>query len=168
MTADMTGPQIKTLLEQAVGDGGKGIQVSGLTFTYDPSEPAGSRVVSIYLTDGTPINLTDTSKAYKVATNDYLATGDDGFTVFKDVTFINTNIPVRDALVENVQNAGRITARLEGRVENIQNANPYEPVTRAEFAGILVRILELTEDETAARFSDVPAGQKYAERSVRQ
>jgi 2',3'-cyclic-nucleotide 2'-phosphodiesterase/3'-nucleotidase/5'-nucleotidase len=162
MTADMTGPQIKTLLEQAVGDGGKGIQVSGLTFTYDPSEPAGSRVVSIYLTDGTPINLTDTSKTYKVATNDYLATGDDGFTVFKDVTFINTNIPVRDALVENVQNAGRITARLEGRVENIQNANPYEPVTRAEFAGILVRILELTEDETAARFSDVPAGQKYA------
>jgi 2',3'-cyclic-nucleotide 2'-phosphodiesterase/3'-nucleotidase/5'-nucleotidase len=162
MTAEMTGPQIKTVLEQAVGDGGKGIQVSGLTFTYDPSEPGGSRVVSIYLADGTPVDVTDTSKTYKVTTNEFLATGGDGFTVFKEVTFINTNILVRDALVENVQNAGRITARLEERIKNIQNANPHEPVTRAEFAGILALTLELAEDETTVGFSDVPAGQRFA------
>jgi 2',3'-cyclic-nucleotide 2'-phosphodiesterase/3'-nucleotidase/5'-nucleotidase len=162
MTGDMTGPQVKTLLEQAVGGGGKGIQVSGLTFTYDPNEPGGSRIVGINLTDGTPVDMTDTSKRYKVATNDFLATGGDGFTAFKEAAFFNTNILVRDALAENIQNTGRITARLEGRVKNLQNANPHEPLTRAEFAGILARTLELTEDETAARFSDVPAGQKYA------
>ena len=163
MTAEMTGPQIKRILEQAVGDGGKGIQVSGLKFTYDPGEPSGSRVVSIYLTDGTPVNLTDNSKTYRFATNDFLATGGDGFTAFKEATFLNTNIPVRETLAENILNTGRVTARLEGRVKNIQNANPHEPLTRAEFAGILVRTLDLTGDETAAaRFSDVPAGQRFA------
>ena len=146
-----------------MGDGGKGIQVSGLKFTYDPGEPSGSRVVSIYLTDGTPVNLTDNSKTYRVATNDFLATGGDGFTAFKEATFLNTNIPVRETLAENILNTGRVTARLEGRVKNIQNANPHEPLTRAEFAGILVRTLDLTGDETAAaRFSDVPAGQRFA------
>ena len=74
ITADMTGAQIKTLLEQAVCDGGKGIQVGGLTFTYNPDASSGSRIVSISKTDGTPVSMTDNSKMYKVATNDFMST----------------------------------------------------------------------------------------------
>lgn len=137
ITADMTGAQIKTLLEQAVGDGGKGIQAAGLTFTYDPGAPSGDRIVSISKTDGTPVNMTDTSKTYKVATNNFVAAGGDGFAVYKTVKSFDTHILFRDALAQNIQQTGHITAQIQGRIKNVQNANPDEPVTRAEFAGLL-------------------------------
>ena len=160
-TAEMTGAQIKTLLEQAVGDGGKGIQTAGLLFTYDPDAPSGSRVVSISKTDGNPVNMSDTSRTYKVATNDFMASGGDGFTIFKTITSTNTNIPLRETLVQNILQAGHITAQLQGRIVNAQNTNPNEPVTRAEFAGMLTHTLELVEDEAASQFSDVNSGQNY-------
>ncbi|WP_161486054.1 5'-nucleotidase C-terminal domain-containing protein [Desulfotomaculum copahuensis] len=122
-TAGMTGAQIKTLLEQAVGDGGKGIQVAGLTFTYDPAKPSGSRVVSISKTDGTPVDMTDNSKTYKVATNNFMSGGGDGFVIYKTVTSFDTNILVRDALAQNIQQNGHVTAQLQGRIKNAQNSN---------------------------------------------
>jgi 2',3'-cyclic-nucleotide 2'-phosphodiesterase/3'-nucleotidase len=161
-TADLTGAQIKTLLEQAVGEGGKGIQAAGLTFTYNPGAPSGSRIVSISKTDGTPVNMTDTGKTYNVATNDFMAAGGDGFAIYKTVTSTNTNTPLRETLAENIRQAGHITAQLQGRIKNVQNANPNEPVTRAEFAGMLARTMDLTEDEDAIEFSDVLSGQWFA------
>lgn len=165
MTAEMTGAQIKTLLEQAVGDGGKGIQTAGLTFTYHPGAPSGSRIVSISETDGTTVDVTDTSKKYKVATNDFLAAGGDGFAIFKTVAFSDTHILLRDALAENIQQAGPINAapiNIPGRIKNVQNANPVEPVTRAELANLLVRAMGYTNDEPAACFTDVFPTQLYA------
>ncbi len=160
-TVEMTGAQIKTLLEQAVGDGGKGIQTAGLSFTYDPDAPSGSRVVSISKTDGSLVNMSDTSRTYKVATNDFMASGGDGFTIFKTITSTNTNIPLRETLIQNILQSGQITAQLQGRIVNAQNTNPNEPVTRAEFAGMLTHTLELVEDEAASQFSDVNSGQNY-------
>ncbi len=122
MTADLTGAQIKTLLEQAVDDGGKGIQAAGLIFVYDPGAPSGGRIVSISKSDGTPVNMTDTSKTYKVATNDFMSTGGDGFDVYKTVTSINTNIPVRETLAQNIQQSGHITAQVQGRIKKIESA----------------------------------------------
>lgn len=158
----MTGAQIKTLLEQAVGDGGKGIQVAGLTFTYQPGEPSGSRIVSINKTDGSSVNMTDTSKTYKVATNDFLATGGDGFAIFKTVTPTNTNVPVRETLAGNIRQAGQITSQLQGRINNAQDANLAQLVTRAEFVRTLAHALELSEDEAAINLSDVFPGQSFS------
>jgi 2',3'-cyclic-nucleotide 2'-phosphodiesterase/3'-nucleotidase len=161
MTTDMTGAQIKTLLEQAVGDGGLGIQTAGLRFAYNPGMPSGSRVLSICKIDGTPVNMKDTSKTYRVATNDFLAGGGDGFTVFKTVTSFDTHIPFRDALVENIQ-TGHISAQIQGRIKNVQNIHQDGHVTRAEFASMLARDLGLTQDDSAAKFSDVFPGQWFA------
>lgn len=123
-TADLTGAQIKTLLEQAVDDGGKGVQVAGLEFTYNPVAPSGGRIVGISKNDGTPVDMTDTGKTYKVATNDFMATGGDGFDVYKTVTSINTNIPVRETLAQNIQQAGHVTAQVQGRIKKIEPAGP--------------------------------------------
>jgi len=161
MTADLTGAQIKALLEQAVGDGGKGIQTAGLTFTYNPGAPGGSRIVGISKTDGTPVDMTDTVKTYRVATNDFVAGCGDGFDVCKTVVFSGTHILFRDALAENIRQAGHITGQIEGRIKNVQNAGP-EQITRAEFAGLMVRALGLTADESVAGFSDVFSGQRFA------
>ena len=51
-------------------------QVSGLTIEADLSRPAGSRIVSIKV-GGAPLSETRT---YRVATNDFMARGGDGYT----------------------------------------------------------------------------------------
>ena len=43
----MKGAQLKAILENAVATGGKGIQVSGVKFTYDPALASGSRITSM-------------------------------------------------------------------------------------------------------------------------
>ena len=91
VTMDLTGEQIQRLLEQqAVSPrpGGADVLVfgvsDGLTFTYDPTAPFGSRIVdaSVQL-DGVPLGLTTT---YRVTTNSFLADGGDSFSVFKEGT----------------------------------------------------------------------------------
>lgn len=57
-------------------------QVSGLRVVVDPSQPAGQRVVSVEA-NGTPL---DDKKIYRLATNDFMARGGDGYYVFNNVT----------------------------------------------------------------------------------
>ncbi|MDR3542046.1 MAG: 5'-nucleotidase C-terminal domain-containing protein, partial [Desulfosporosinus sp.] len=129
-TCDMTGAQLKVILEEAVADGGMGIQLSGLKFTYDSTNPTGSRVLSIAKSDGTTVDMNDTTTTYKVATNDFMAGGTtaspkDGFT-FSDQSsnMTNTYVLVRDALADAVTAAGTtgVTAQLEGRIKNVQGS----------------------------------------------
>jgi len=56
--------------------GGRFPQVSGMRVEYDPQRPAGSRVLSIEV-GGAPL---DPDRTYKVATNDFMARGGDGYT----------------------------------------------------------------------------------------
>ena len=78
-----TGAQLKDVLEQQfVGFGGQTVtrilQVSaGFTYTYDSTRALGSRVSALAL-NGVPI---DPAATYRVATNDFLANGGDGFTL---------------------------------------------------------------------------------------
>src|SRR5258706_16425667 len=71
----MTGAQLRGLVEamlaKSVND-----HVSGMTIKYDPSKPAGSRVVSVTTDDGTPLSDTRT---YNVIVNDFIATGGEGY-----------------------------------------------------------------------------------------
>lgn len=100
----MTKAQIKAVLEQAVADGGKGIQVSGIKFTYDSTEPTGKRVFDITRENGDAIN---DSEVLTAAVPDFLATGGDGFTAFKEAGGINpandTHLVIRDVLISNVK-----------------------------------------------------------------
>lgn len=54
--------------------------VSGMSYVFDASKPAGERVVSIEV-GGKPIDL---DAEYTFATNDYTAAGGDKYTMFKD------------------------------------------------------------------------------------
>ena len=139
-TVKMTGAQLKILLEQALQDNGKGIQVSGIKFTYDMSkqgyvpadtktgkqEVMGQRIVKLTKEDGTAIKDTDT---IKVAAPDFLATGGDTFTVFVDYknikdTFEDLSLTkgqdylVRNALISDVRAKKTIAATLGNRIVN--------------------------------------------------
>ncbi len=50
---------------------------AGLSYTLDPSQPAGRRVSQL-LVEGQPL---DPERAYRVAVPDYLARGKDGYSV---------------------------------------------------------------------------------------
>jgi 2',3'-cyclic-nucleotide 2'-phosphodiesterase (5'-nucleotidase family) len=87
---DLTGAQIKALLEQCyapANPGKKLLQVTGIRFSVTVSNPDGTRITSLTLADGTPIVPTST---YRIVTNNYLATGGDNFSVFKQGTNLVT------------------------------------------------------------------------------
>jgi 5'-nucleotidase len=84
-TVTLTGQQIKEALEQQRFPGTVApnqelvLQVSaGFTFSYDSTQPAGSRVTAMAL-NGVPI---DPATEYRVTMNDFLANGGDGITKF--------------------------------------------------------------------------------------
>ena len=98
---EMTGDQVYRVLEQQFQTDNNGnprtriLQVSGLEFSYNPTNPAGQRITSVTLPDGTPL---DRSATYTVAANSFIATGGDGFTVFKEAQNPNTLGSDLDAL----------------------------------------------------------------------
>ncbi|HEX5850275.1 MAG TPA: 5'-nucleotidase C-terminal domain-containing protein [Rubrobacter sp.] len=76
---ELTGDQIYGLLEQQF-EVNFFLQVSGIEYSYDASRPAGQRITSATV-NGLPL---DRSATYTVAANSFLATGGDGFTIFKE------------------------------------------------------------------------------------
>ncbi|MFT4115923.1 bifunctional metallophosphatase/5'-nucleotidase [Bradyrhizobium sp.] len=84
VTMTLTGGQLKDLLEQQWLDPKRPriLQVSiGFSYTWDASKPFGERVMSDKMTlNGKPI---EPASGYRIALNDYLAVGGDGFTVAK-------------------------------------------------------------------------------------
>ncbi|MFJ9415518.1 bifunctional metallophosphatase/5'-nucleotidase [Streptomyces sp. NPDC101227] len=84
---DLTGAQLLTALQQQVSGPNQAspkiLQVSkGLTYTLDLTKSGADRIVkdSVKL-NGTPL---DPAKTYRVAMNEFLAGGGDGFPVFKE------------------------------------------------------------------------------------
>jgi len=85
----MTGAQIKAVLEQQFNSGSNTTSApkvllpsNGFSYTYNLSQPAGSRISNMSL-NGTA--MTD-GTSYRVTMNSFLATGGDNFTVFNQGT----------------------------------------------------------------------------------
>jgi 2',3'-cyclic-nucleotide 2'-phosphodiesterase (5'-nucleotidase family) len=77
------------------------VQFSGITVKYDESKPQGQRIVSVTMLNGSPLQP---EKIYRVVTNDFMASGGDEYTMFKEgKNGRDTNIPVRDVWVEAVK-----------------------------------------------------------------
>ncbi|WPC40170.1 Ig-like domain-containing protein [Clostridium sp. JS66] len=151
-TVTMTGAQLKVLLEQAVQDNGKGIQISGIKFVYDSTKPsykpavldasgnvvtpevAGQRIIKI-LREKDNSALKD-SDVLKVAAPDFMATGGDTFTEFSipeiKATFKDSLHTVRDALLEDVRAKKTITVVMNNRVDNQTAASPAQEMTIAQ------------------------------------
>jgi 5'-nucleotidase len=113
----MTGAQLRGLIEamlaKSVND-----HVSGMTIKYDPSKPAGSRVVSVTMADGAPLSDTRT---YNVIVNDFIATGGEGYNAGGRATASKSlNIVDLDALIDYLKSLpSPITAPTEVRIAPI-------------------------------------------------
>src|SRR5574340_893336 len=132
VTLTLTGSQIYDLLEQQFSPNQtsmKLLQESGIKYKFDLSQPVGSRIIDLTLTDGTPILKDGT--LYSVACNEFIANGGDKFTVFQNATNrVSIGVSDLDALVEYVQHLygvppantpidPTVYPKIEGRIINV-------------------------------------------------
>ncbi|PKL44072.1 MAG: hypothetical protein CVV42_19755 [Candidatus Riflebacteria bacterium HGW-Riflebacteria-2] len=96
---------------------------SGLHITYDPSLPPMKRILKLTTADGKEL---EAEKIYKVAFNDYVAAGGDGFAYLRDLpNRKKTTILVRDALIKHIEELKLIENRPEQRVFNVKLRETY-------------------------------------------
>ena len=116
VSMDLTGAQIRTLLEQqwlnqAVP---RILKTSGLTYTWDAARPVGQRVVEIK--DGAGQLLGD-AQTYRTTVNSFMASGGDGFLVLTQGTNRVVGPVDLDALVAYIEALPQpFTATLENRI----------------------------------------------------
>ncbi len=66
-------------------------------------------------------SLLDDNKIYKLVTNDFQAGGGDGYVMFKNgKNSVDTGIPVRDALVNEIRSKGTISPVDDGRMIDVK------------------------------------------------
>ncbi|MBX5163984.1 MULTISPECIES: bifunctional UDP-sugar hydrolase/5'-nucleotidase [unclassified Rhizobium] len=87
-TFEATGADVVKALENGVSQidqgAGRFPQVAGLKFSFDQSKPVGSRVSDVQVKEGDNSAPIDPGKTYKVATNNFMRAGGDGYSIFKD------------------------------------------------------------------------------------
>ncbi|TFD95742.1 5'-nucleotidase C-terminal domain-containing protein [Jeotgalibacillus sp. R-1-5s-1] len=112
----VTGEQIKAALEHSVRlapeQNGGFLHISGMSFKYDASQPAGSRVTEV-LVGGEPLDIT---KEYTAATNDFTAIGGDGYSMFsEDLIEFNSGELLSAILIDAIA-SGQPIPEVEGRI----------------------------------------------------
>jgi 5'-nucleotidase len=115
-TTTLTGAQVDEVLEQGASGQRGMVQVSGLSFIYDPRQPVGNRVDSI--TVAATGQQIDPGADYRVVTNDFMINGGDNYTTFQRGTnpVIYSDELLSDAIVGYVGEFNPITQKIEGRI----------------------------------------------------
>ena len=139
----MSGETLYQMLENSLSTlerdkipGGRFLQISGASYTFDSLKPIGARLIDVKLSDGT---LIDKASFYTVAVNDYMcgqkgyiAGNGDGYTMLnvysKDIAKplnisieLETDKTYRDAIISYFANHDneRVAPILEGRIVNV-------------------------------------------------
>ncbi|MEW5421011.1 bifunctional UDP-sugar hydrolase/5'-nucleotidase [Amorphus sp. 3PC139-8] len=112
---EITGTDIVRALENGFSlvetGAGRYPQISGMIVTADTTLPPGSRVVSVEI-DGKPL---DPGQRYRLATNDFMARGGDGYTALRNAQ------PIIDA-----KDGALLTSNV---VDYIATLSPFAPAT---------------------------------------
>ena len=143
---EVTGQTVWDALENGVDAypelNGKFPQVSGIQYTFDASKPAGERIVSVTMADGTPLDL---NAWYTLACNDFMCGGGDGYTMLNVLNpdgassnsetaaqelpgcrlVYRTNDYYRTVISQYIQEQGTVAPAMEGRITilNPQDVN---------------------------------------------
>ncbi|MDY0235539.1 MAG: 5'-nucleotidase C-terminal domain-containing protein [Gudongella sp.] len=113
---EVTGAELMEAVEHGVKDfpaaAGQFPHVSGMKYVFDASMPVGERVTSLMIGEE-PVDLNMT---YKLVTNDFMAAGGDGYTMFEGKPFVGEGGLLSDILIEYVEEAGTVNPMVEGRI----------------------------------------------------
>ena len=122
VVTELPGSQVLLALENAVSQVEKGAgrfaQVSGLSFAFDASAPAGSRVSEV-MVGGAPL---EADRVYTVAVNDYIIGGGDGYAALGGGRIVTTgatgNLVATDVM-NYVEKLGTVNVGLDGRIKKL-------------------------------------------------
>ena len=116
---EVTGADLRAALENGVSGveagAGRFPHVSGMAFRFDAAKPPGSRVDEV-TAGGKPLDL---SRIYRLATNDFLGRGGDGYEMFTGAPRLIDAAAgklMAAQVIEAIAAAGEIAPRLEGRI----------------------------------------------------
>ena len=93
-------------------------QVSGLRYVFDASKDAGSRITEVTI-DGAPLAL---DRIYKVAINDYIYGGGDGYDALtrgKAIIDPSGAVLLATVVMNYIQAKGDIAPSVEGRITRL-------------------------------------------------
>ncbi len=116
---EISGGELKAAIENGLSQlpvaAGRFPQVSGLTIEADARQPVGKRILSIKFA-GEPLQ---DDRMYKVATNDFLARGGDGYVTFRGAKQLIRDFDgplVVNEVMAHVRKLGTVRTGVEGRL----------------------------------------------------
>ena len=112
VTLELTGAQVRAVLEQGLTLERGLVQISGLVASYDLARPTGSRLLAVEA-GGKPL---DDARTYRVATNSFLALGGDLYAAFpRGRTVADGRVLLSDAVVAWFRAHGAVRLPPAGR-----------------------------------------------------
>ncbi len=129
-TLDILGSDFRDLMEYAVSRAedprnegtGRFLQVAGMKFTWDASQPVGSRIVEIRIEDesGNYAPMTD-DQIVHIATSGFLRGAGDGYQILIDKAIdpYDHGRVISDVVVEYIELMSPMAPQLEGRINQI-------------------------------------------------
>lgn len=116
--AEISGAAIREMLEHSVfgypATFGGFLDVSGATFTFDPSQPVGHRVSEIFI-GGEPL---DENKIYTISANDFQFAGGDDYTMFIGLKIIGEYDTLEQIVADYLNQVG-MSGIETGRITNL-------------------------------------------------
>src|SRR5262245_9595795 len=112
VTCEMTGAEIREVLEQGLSLERGLVQVSGLAASYDLRKPAGQRLVSVTV-GGRKL---DPARVYRAATNSFLAQGGDLYQTFLRTKQTDSGRALSDVLIDHFRKRGEVSPPKLGRL----------------------------------------------------
>jgi 2',3'-cyclic-nucleotide 2'-phosphodiesterase (5'-nucleotidase family) len=116
---ELSGAQIWEALENGVSQfengAGRFPQIAGISFVWNPKAQAGSRIISAKI-GGQPLNK---GRSYTVATNNYSASGGDGYKVFKKGKVLidaSGATLLASMVMDYIKAKGTVSPKVEGRI----------------------------------------------------
>ena len=117
---EISGADLLAALENGVSEvenrAGRFPQISGMTLIYDPSAPKGSRITELKI-GGKPLDM---SRTYRLATNDYMASGGDGYAVLKSGKLLvdaSGATLMATTVMHYISGQGSVAPKTEGRIK---------------------------------------------------
>ncbi|RXM72338.1 5'-nucleotidase C-terminal domain-containing protein [Clostridium tetani] len=115
VTMEVKGSDIKKIVENGIGNESIGwAAISGLKVKYDLKQPFGNRIHDIKLSDGKEIDM---NKYYTLVTNDFMSEGGDNFDFTSAKNKVDTNLPIRDALIKELRDVKTISVDRKNYLE---------------------------------------------------
>lgn len=143
VTMELKGSDLKKVIENGIGNEKIGwVAISGIKVKYDLKQAFGNRIYDMTLKDGTKVDM---NKYYTVVTNDFMAAGGDDYNFKGAKNVVDTNLPIRDALINELKAVKKLSVTKAGYLT--EGTKPQvKPDTKPELKPAAKKVVYTVKD----------------------